>query len=444
MGMPTSFREYNPDQSELFPPSPKDWLPKGHLAYFISDMVERLDLRAFYARYAGDGRRNQPFEPRMMVKVLLYGYATGVFSSRKVARKLQEDVAFRVLAAGNFPAHRTLCDFRREHLAEFEDLFVQVVRVAKETGLVKLGTLAIDGTKIRAHASKHKAMSYGRMKDEEKRLKEEIHDLVAKAQLVDEQEDTEFGADKSGDEIPEELRDRETRLKAIEAAKRRLEQRQAEADREQGRTPDDGRKSSKGGNDFSRDFGVPPDKAQDNFTDPESRIMKTNEGFQQSYSGQAGVDAERQIIVAAEITQCAADANELVAVIDATQANVGQKPERLLADAGYRSEKNCQELEDRGIDGCISIGREGKALLSKQPDESLPATRRMQSKLATDDGKKRYARRKAIVEPVFGWAKAILGFRQFSLRGLRKVRAEWRMICLVLNLRRMKVVLALV
>src|SRR5205085_2271187 len=185
------------------------------------------------------------------------------------------------------------------------------------------------------------------------------------------------------------------------------------------------------------DFGVPPDKAQDNFTDPESRIMKTTDGFQQSYSAQAGVDAERQIITAAEITQCAADANELLGVIDATQANVEQKPEHVLADAGYRSEKNCQELEDRGIDGCISIGREGKELLSKQPDESLPATRRMLAKLATDDGKKRYARRKAIVEPVFGWAKAALGFRQFSLRGLAKVRAEWRMVCLVLNLRRM-------
>ena len=439
--MPTSFRDYNPDQSELFPPSPKDWLPAGHLAYFIADMVERLDLGPFYARYEGDGRRNQPYEPRMMVKILLYGYATGSFSSRKIARKLHEDVAFRVLASGNFPAHRTICDFRREHLEEFAGLFVQVVHVAKEAGLVKLGTLAIDGSKIRANASKHKAMSYVRMKDDEKRLKEEIQALVAKAQAVDDAEDAELGTDNSGDEIPEELRRRETRLKKIDEAMRRLEQRQAEADREQGRHPDDERKSSKGGNNFSRDFGVPPDKAQDNFTDPESRIMKGADGFQQSYSAQAGVDSERQIIVAAEVTNNAADSTELVGVIEVAQANTSQKPEQALADAGYRSEKNFQELEGRGIDGYISIGREGKELLSKQPLESLPATRRMLGKLATETGKKRYARRKAIVEPVFGWAKAILGFRQFSLRGLKKVRAEWRLVCLVLNLRRMRTAL---
>ena len=440
--MPTSFRDYNPDQSLLFPPCPRDWLPEGHLAHFISDIVERLDLGPFYARYEGDGRRNQPFEPRMMVKIFLYGYATGVFSSRKLARKLYEDVAFRVLAAENFPTHRTLNDFRQQHLSEFAGLFEQVVRIAKESGLVKLGTLAIDGTKIRANASKHKAMSYGRMKEDEKRLKDEIHALLAKAQEVDEEEDARLGRDNDGEEIPEELRRRETRLKAIEAAKRRLEERQAEADREQGRTPDDERESSKGGPNFKRDFGVPPDTTQDNFTDPESRIMKTADGFQQSYSGQAAVDAEHQIIVAAEITQSAADANELTGVLDAAQAHTSQKPAAVLADAGYRSEKNFQELEMRGIDGYISIGREGKNLLCKQPDESLPATRRMLEKLATETGKKRYARRKAIVEPVFGWAKGILGFRQFSLRGLKKVRAEWRMICLVLNLRRMRTALA--
>lgn len=442
ISMPTSFRDYNPDQMLLLPPSLRDWLPEGHLAYFVSDIVDRFDLRSFYADYEGDGRRNQPFEPRMMVKVLLYGYATGVFSSRKVARKLHEDVAFRVLAAENFPKHRTLSDFRRLHLAKFEELFVQVVRLAKEAGLVKLGTLAIDGTKIRASASKHKAMSYGRMKDDEKRLREEIHALVAKAQSVDDAEDAELGADNSGDEIPEELRRRETRLKKIEEAKRRLEQRQAEADREQGRNPDDGRKSSKGGPDFSRDFGVPPDKAQDNFTDPESRMMKTPDGFQQSYSAQAGVDAEHQIIVAAELTQNAADVNQLLPVIDAAKANTTLDPQQAVADAGYRSEWNFLELETRQIDGYVAIGREGQEQLSKQTSGSLPATRRMLAKLATESGKKRYARRKAIVEAPFGWAKAILGFRQFSLRGHDKVRAEWRMLCLALNVRRMRIALA--
>jgi transposase len=413
------------------------------LAHFVSDIIERLDLERFYSRYEGDGRRNRPFEPRMMVKVFLYGYATGVFSSRKLARKLHEDVAFRVLAAENFPTHRTLSDFRQQHLAEFEELFEQVVRIAKESGLVKLGSLAIDGTKIRANASKHKAMSYGRMKEEEKRLKDEIHALLAKAQKVDEEEDAEFGPENDGEEIPEELRRRETRLKAIEAAQRRLEERQAEADRERGRTPDDQNKSRRNGSpNFKRDFGIPPDKAQDNFTDPDSRIMKTADGFQQSYSGQAAVDAEHQFIVAAEITQCAGDTNELLGLVDAAQANASLKPEQVLADAGYRSEENFQALEMRAIDGYISIGREGKKLLCKHPVGSLPATKRMLEKLGTENGKKRYARRKAIVEPVFGWAKGILGFRQFSLRGLKKVRAEWRMICLVLNLRRMRTALA--
>lgn len=441
--MPTSFRDYSPDQMLLLPPSLREWLPEDHLAYFVSDMVDRFDLSSFYERYDGDGRRNQPFEPRMMVKVLLYGYATGLFSSRKVACKLHEDIAFRVLAAGNFPKHRTLSDFRSQHLSEFEDLFVQVVSLAKEAGLAQLGKLVIDGSKIRANASKHKAMSYGRMKDEQKRLKEEIHALVAKAQSVDDAEDAELGPDNSGDEIPEELRRRETRLKKIDEAKRRLEQRQAEADREQGRHPEDGRKSSKGGTKpFSRDFGVPPDKAQDNFTDPESRIMNTANGFQQSYSAQAGVDGERQIIVAADVTQNASDTAQLVPIIEAAQAITSYTPEQVIADAGYRSEKNFLELEARGISGFIAIGREGKELLSKQPLEALPATRRMLGKLGTEDGKKLYARRKAIVEPVFGWAKAVLGFRQFSLRGLRKVRGEWRMVCLVLNLRRMRTALA--
>lgn len=440
--MPTSFRDYNPDQMLLLPPSLREWLPEEHLAYFVSDMVDRFDISSFYAEYEGDGRRNQPFEPRMMVKVLLYGYATGVFSSRKLARKLHEDVAFRVLAAGNFPAHRTLCDFRMKHLAEFEALFVQVVRLSKEAGLVKLGSLVIDGSKIRADASKHKAMSYGRMNEEEKRLQEEIHALLERAQTVDVEEDARLGTDNSGDEIPEELRRRETRLKKIEEAKQRLEQRQAEADREQGRHSDDERKSSKGSKDFSRDFGVPPDKAQDNFTDHESRIMKGPDGFQQSYSAQAGVDAGHQIIVAAELTQCAADSNQLLPVIEAAQVNTSLKPQEVLADAGYRSEKNFLGLESHQIDGCIAIGREGKKLLTKHAADSLPATRRMQEKLASESGKKRYARRKAIVEPVFGWAKEILGFRQFSLRGFDKARAEWRMICLVLNIRRMRVVLA--
>lgn len=276
--MPTSFLPYQPKQDFLLPPSPREWLPEGHLAYFVSEVIEQLDLSAFYARYEGDGRRNQPYHPAMMAKVLIYAYASGVFSSRRIARRLQEDVAFRVLAAGNAPAHRTLCEFRRVHLVELSALFVQVVHLARELKLIKLGTLGLDGTKVRANASKHKAMSYKRMLEQERKLEGEIAALLARAQALDAQEDRQFGEDNSGESLPEELARREPRLAQIRAAKARLEARQAEADRARGRHEDDDRKRLGPGPRFKRDFGVPEDRAQENFTDPDSRIMKTAEG----------------------------------------------------------------------------------------------------------------------------------------------------------------------
>jgi transposase len=219
--MSTSFRPYHPDQSLLLPPSPREWLPEDHLAFFVSDTVDALDLSGFYERYEGDGRRNQPFDPRMMVKLLVYGYATGTFSSRKIAAKLQEDVAFRVLSAGNTPAHRTIAEFRQRHLSEFESLFIQVVQMAGELGLIKLGTIAVDGSKVKANASKRKAMSYGRMEREEKRLQREIRAILQRARKTDIREDVEFGPDFRGDELPEELSRRQSRLAQIQAAKRR-------------------------------------------------------------------------------------------------------------------------------------------------------------------------------------------------------------------------------
>jgi transposase len=250
-------------------------LPQGHLAYFISDVIDVLDLSVFYAPYEGDGRRNAPFEPRMMLKVLIYAYATGTFSSRKIAKKLEEDVTFRVLGAGNFPQHRTLCDFRKHHLNDLQSMFVQVVQIARVAELIQLGTLAIDGTKVRANASKHKAMSYGRMQQEEQRLAQEIAELCAQAHSTDADEDRLYGADRRGDELPEELQHREDRLEKIRHAKARLEQAQVEADTARGRHEDDERKPPRGGRHYKRDFGVPADEAQSNFTDPESRIMKT-------------------------------------------------------------------------------------------------------------------------------------------------------------------------
>ena len=296
--MSTTFRPYAPDQMLLLPSDMREWLAEGHLAHHVSDLVDGLDLTAFYAPYEGDGRRNAPYEPRMMVKVLLYAYATGVFSSRGIARKLEEDIAFRVLGAGNFPQHRTLCEFRRRHLSDVKELFTEVVRLARELGLARFGKLSIDGTKVRANASKRKAMSYGRMEAEERRLSGEIAALLAAAGEADAAEDARWGADVRGDELPAELRRREDRLAAIRAAKSRLEAQQRAADDARGRQPDQDR-NPKGGSPYKRAYGEPDEKAQSNFTDPESGIMKTSsEGFQQCYNAQVAVEGEHQLVVA--------------------------------------------------------------------------------------------------------------------------------------------------
>lgn len=435
--MPTSFLPYEPEQNFLLPPSPSEWLPENHLVYFVTEIVDRLDLQIFYARYEGDGRRNQPYDPAMLVKVLVYAYATGVFSSRKIARKLYEDVAFRVLGAGNFPAHRTICDFRLRHLPELKELFVQVVRLAKELGLVKLGTIALDGTKVKANASKHKAMSYGRMKEQEQKLKQEIEELLERARTTDAQEDARLGSDQTDEPLPAELQRREVRLAKIQAAKARLEQRQAEADRERGRHPDDQQRRGGGaGRPFKRPFGEPQDNAQDNFTDPESRIMKMGKAFEPCYNAQAAVDGHSQLIIADGLTNNAADNDELVPMIEAVKNNLGQRPKRALADAGYRSEEAFGELEEKRVEALVALGREGKDRPSIDSKE-YPATARMAERLASPEGQAHYRRRKVIVEPVFGWIKHILGFRQFSLRGVTKVKGEWSLVCLAMNLRRM-------
>jgi transposase len=426
--MAANYLPYEPGQLLLLPEAIQDWLPEGHLAHFISDTVDTLDLSAFHARYDKDGPRNQPFHPAMMVKVLIYGYASGVFSSRKIARKLHEDVAFRVLAAGNFPAHRTIRDFRAFHLKELSDLFVQVVRLAREMGLVKLGTIAVDGTKVKANASRHKAMSYGHMLKAEAELKAQIEALLKRAQQADEAEKNEPELD-----IPAEIARREARLAAIGEARQRLERRQREAELERGRDPDD---KPRGGR-YKREFGVPEDKAQDNFTDPDSRIMKrSGGGFDASYNAQTAVDEAAHIIVAAELTNCASDAGELPTMLRAVQDNLGSLPEQALADTGYKSEAVFEALAGSGCDLVVSLGREGKQALSFDPERS-PHTAAMAAKLQTDEARAAYRRRKWIAEPPNGWIKNVLGFRQFSLRGLHRVRAEWKLVCLALNLRRM-------
>ncbi|MHB8495980.1 MAG: IS1182 family transposase [Casimicrobiaceae bacterium] len=435
--MATGYRPYDPDQVMLLPAALQDWLPKGHLAYFISDTVDALDLSAFYARYARGGTRNQPFHSSMMVKVLVYGYAMGVFSSRKIERRLHEDLAFRMLAAGNFPKRRTIRDFRAVHLQELSDLFVQVVKLARELGLVKLGTVAIDGTKVKANASRHKAMSYERMQQAGAELKEQIDALLQRAKHSDED-----GADEPELDIPAEIERRETRLKAIAAARQRLEQRQREADTERGRSNDDDRRPRDGdgnpkGGRYQREFGVPEPKALENFTDPDSRIMKrAGGGFDPSYNVQTAVDDTAHIILAAELGNNAADVGQLLPMLQAVTDNLGRLPKQGLVDAGYRSEENFAKAMSPEMELVVALGREGKQ--QAQVDaETYPLKAAMAMKFETKEGRAAYRRRKWIAEPPHRWIKNVLGFRQFSVRGLKQVQAEWKLVCLALNLRRM-------
>lgn len=435
--MPASYRPYEPQQQRLLPDALQDWLPEGHLAYFISDSVDSLDLSAFHARYAKGGPRNQPFHPAMMVKVLIYGYATGTFSSRKLAAKLHEDVALRVLAAENYPAHRTLSDFRALHLQELADLFVQVVRLARECGLVKLGTVAVDGTKLKANASRHKAMSYARMVKAEAELSEQIAGLLNRAKAADDLEKDEPELD-----IPGEIKRREDRLAAIRTAKLRLEQRQQEADAARGRSQDDERKprdkngKPKGGR-YKRDFGVPKDSAQESFTDTDSRIMKCAAGgFDYGYNAQTAVDGSAQIVVAAELSNNAAESDRLPVLLAAVKANLGEDAGQVLADAGFRSEAVFEQLKDSPSELIVALGREGRQALQIDA-QRYPHTAVMSARLKTPQGQVAYRQRKWMVEAPNGWIKNVLGFRQFSLRGLEKVRAEFKLVCLALNLRRM-------
>ena len=438
--MSTTFRRYAPDQTLLLPPDVREWLPEGHLAHHISDLVDGLDLTAFYLPYAGDGRRNAPYAPRMMVKVLLYAYSTGVFSSRGIAKKLEEDVAFRVLAAGNFPQHRTVCEFRRRHLSDFKQLFVAVVGLARELGLVRFAKLSVDGTKVRANASKRKAMSYGRMQAEERRLSGEVDALLRAADETDVAEDVRLGPEVRGDELPAELRRREDRLAAIRAAKARLEAAQQAADDARGRQPGQTR-NPKGRRPYKRAYGEPDAQAQSNFTDPESGVMKTsNDGFQQCYNAQAAVDAEQQLVVATDVTANASDQGGLPGLLDEVRERFDVQPATVLADAGYCNERDLTELETRGVDGYVATGRENKQVADRNLKQH-PATGRMAKKLSTPAGRAAYAERKWLSEAPYGWVKHVLGFRCFSLRGLAKVRGEWDLVCLAVNAKRLHVLM---
>jgi transposase len=427
--MAKSYRPYYPDEELLLPPSLRDWLPEKHLAYFVSDVVDNLDLSAMDAVYGKEKRGQPPYDPLMMTKVLVYGYCVGVFSSRRIERRLEEDIAFRVLAADNHPNFRTISDFRKIHLQTLAGLFEQVLKIALEAGAMKVGRIALDGTKVKANASKHKAMSYDRMEEKEKQLKAEVKQLLEQAEATDEDEDARYGKEQRGDDLPAELERRETRRKRIKEAQRALEERARQKAASEGSDP----KQAK-----------PQEKDQYNFTDPESRIMKSGDGFVQGYNAQAAVEPVLQLIVGQAVTQATNDKEQMTPMMDVIEQQSGQRPEEVLADSGYCSEKNLGALESAGnperrIEGYVATERQKHGEYREAcPMGPLPkdATRvdRMRRKLKTKAGKAVYARRKAIVEPVFGQIKQARGFRQFLLRGIEKVRGEWSLVCLTHNI----------
>lgn len=440
---PRTFRPYDPEELWLLPPSPRDWLPEDHLAYFLADLVEELNLQPILATYGGVTRGTVPYHPQLLVKVLLYAYAVGIPASRQIAQKLEEDVAFRVLAANQRPDFRTLSDFRKQHLTALADLFVQVLTLCRRAGLVKLGHIALDGTKVKANASKHKAMSYGRMGTEEARLQAEVERLLTQAEAADARDDAAYGPDRRGDELPAELARREQRLQTIRAAKAVLEQEaQAEAAIKRAAQDTGAPDRPRRGRPPLPPSPVPHPKAQRNFTDPESRIMPASDAKGSVVQGdncQAAVDARAQIIVAADVTDEANDKQQAQPMLTQVLANTEQVPRTVSMDAGYFSEANVTALTALGCRPLMPPDRQlhGQAALVA-PRGRLPAgwsvADRMRRTLRTKPGRRLYARRKAIVEPVFGQIKQGRGYRQFLLRGLRQVRGEWALICTTHNM----------
>ena len=444
--MSKQYRPYEPDQRLLLPPNLDEWLPENHMARFVRDVAGELDLGEITRYYEREDRGFPPYHPRMMTQVLLYAYVVGVPSSRKVERKLHDDVAFRFLAAGNQPDFRTIAEFRRRHLEALSKLFKQVLLLCQEAGLVKLGHVSLDSTKVKANASKHKAMSYERMVKSEVQLEKEIRELLQNAQETDEAEDRQYGKDKRGDELPEELSRRVTRLDKIREAKAALEAKakaQTEQKREERKTLEESaRQEGKKVSGYEPKFDDRPDpKAQRNFTDPESTIVKGSDGFIQGYNCQAAVDAEAQVVVACEVSTNAADSVQVETMTVEILENLGELPRIASLDAGFFSEANVEGLTSLGVDSYIPPDRQKHREPSPSPvrgplPKSATAKERMRRKLRTRKGRRIYARRKAIVEPVFGQIKG-RGFRQFLLRGQQKVRGEWSLICLTHNLRKL-------
>mgnify|MGYP006293731507 CR=1 FL=1 len=480
------YREWDPDQQFLVPPSMRDWLPEDHPVYFVLDLVGELDISAIEEKYqAKDPRGERPYAPTMMVGLLLYGYSVGIRSSRKLEKATYEDIPFRVLCAGNHPDHTRISEFRRQHLDELEELFLQVFQICQRAGLVELGNLALDGTKVQANASKHKAMSYERMLEESERLKAEIHQILQEAETVDEAEDERFGRDNRGDELPDELQRRKDRLAKIEEAKAELEkeakqaraeqlEENAERARERAETHESQKErkrsatmaekyeeeaeqlSGQAGDEVpeattpegmpkhrpkTETDGTPKPKAQRNFTDPDSRILEKNGEFLQGYNGQLVVDEAYQIIVAQGLTNQSPDNGNFGPMIDKAIDNAGRPPEAILADSGYWQEDAPERAEARGTEAFIATKRQPhgkkKATCFGVAPEGASAIEKMSHKVRTPEGLERYARRKAIVEPVNGQIKEVGGFRRFHLRGFDKARKEWALVSTGHNLKKL-------
>ncbi|MEB3349502.1 MAG: IS1182 family transposase [Cyanobacteriota bacterium] len=495
--MVKSFRAWNPEQTLLLPPSPVDWLPANHQVFFLLDLAAELDLEAIYAVYRQkDPRGEKAYDPRMMVVLLLYAYCVGLSSSRKIEKACWEDAAFRVLTGNQQPDHSRISDFRRRHLGALAGLFVQVLRLCQKAGLVRLGQVALDGTKIRANASKHKAMSHERMLKSERQLEAEMRALLRKAELIDAQEDGQYGKGKRGDELPAELQRRSSRLEWIRKAKAELEaeaaaakarQREEEAETaehdaaeaeasgnaqlsEQASRRSRGarkradkaqklaiEKAEASGLELSTiaaaetdpsampqrtlptdAAGNPKPQAQRNFTDPDSHIFKGSDGWIQGYNAQAAVDGDHQVIVAIGVSNQASDAVHLLPMLERIQANTGQWPDAFIADAGYCSTANLKACEEKGLNAYISTSRQQHGQRPRpsrgRAPKDLDARGRMERKLRSKAGQAVYAVRKTVVEPVFGQIKGARGLDRFRLRGLEQVNGEWALMATTHNI----------
>ncbi len=444
--MGKKYRFYNQHQTMLLPLNIQNWLPKGHLAAFISDVVDELDLIQIFTYYEDEERGAPPYDPRMMTKVLFYAYCIGVTASRKIEKKLHEDIAFRYLAAGNFPDFRTVSDFRKIHIDTLEDLFVQVLLLCDAVGLVKLGTVSLDGMKVEANASLQKTKKYETLCKEEEQLRKMVREILEDAERIDREEDHLFGEDKRGDELPPGFQNKKERLKRIREAKEQLE-------KEQEKLHDEYQKNLRRRDEKEKTMGKkirgrkphpvskkPAEKLKGNTTDPDSRIMKTRKGFVQGYNGQAIVDADSQIIVAGDLVQDENDKHQQIHMVEKLKQYLGRIPEKLTMDAGYWDEQRLKQLDD-DIDLYVATDKDWK---ERKKMRNCPSPRgripknlsykeRMERKLLTKRGKEIYQKRGCSVEPVFGQIQN-RGLQRLLLRGLTKAKGEWLLMCLSHNL----------